>query len=80
MKVTETAPNKKYACYECDKLIKGMHTMTIDDKWMGNGGFGSPPPNAIVHLCSKKCENKHFRHSSKISLENQHTYSAQKNK
>jgi hypothetical protein len=42
-------------CDTCDKVITGEHLMTIKSEWKG---FGSPPENAIAHVCSAACKRK----------------------
>jgi hypothetical protein len=32
--------------------------MTTKSEWIQKGGFGSPPPEAIVHVCDEKCAKK----------------------
>ncbi|HYK01315.1 MAG TPA: hypothetical protein VE974_06135 [Thermoanaerobaculia bacterium] len=42
-------------CDSCDKVIKGIHEMTIRSDWKG---YGTPPEDAIVHVCSAACKRK----------------------
>jgi len=48
----------KYTCSVCGKAIAGEHLMTVKDAWIKAGGFGSPPPEAIVHVCGESCAKK----------------------
>lgn len=47
-----------YQCDGCGKKIQGKHVMTWKDSWVKAGGFGSPPPKAILHGCNDKCLRK----------------------
>jgi hypothetical protein len=47
--------SEEYQCGVCGKVIRGEHLMTIKDEWIKKGGHGTPPPTAIVHLCSETC-------------------------
>lgn len=50
-------------CDSCGKVITGVHLMTIKSEWTKRGGWGSPPEEAIAHVCSKACErnSKEFK-------------------
>ena len=50
-----TSPYPVYACEVCRKRIQGMHLMTIRSSWRG---CGSPPPDAIVHVCNDRCAKR----------------------
>lgn len=45
-------------CDSCGKVIKGVHDMTISNRWIKAGGVGEAPENAIVHACSAACKRK----------------------
>jgi len=49
---------EKFKCFVCGRIIEGIHMQTIKSSWVRNGGFGAIPPEAIVHVCSKKCKEK----------------------
>ena len=45
-------------CAICDKPILEHQLSTVRETWLINGGFGSVPDSAIVHLL---CDNAEIR-------------------
>ena len=56
-----------YTCATCGAQIQGLHLMTIATTWLQSGGWGTPPAEAIVHVCNQHCARRSAEFTARLA-------------